>query len=58
LRWPELVRAHLAAGPERRGLWEVVLKVVPIADAGNNIARSSEANFRDVKLVPARLWNF
>jgi hypothetical protein len=28
------------------------------ADAGNNIARSSEANFRDVKLVPARLWNF
>jgi hypothetical protein len=30
-------------------LWDVVLKVVSTADGGNNIARSSEANLRDVK---------
>ncbi len=33
--------------------WEEVLKVVPSADGGDNIARSSEANLRDVKLVRA-----
>ena len=34
-------------------LWDVVLKVVPTADGGNNLARSPEANLCDVKLVRA-----